>query len=178
MILKLSDDAKKTFLAVGINFFIGAMLGVILFYGQLKHSAELRSFELVRKVSPADVFRLVRMNILWLLAIFIAKCIAPMRAAQPIMLIRGSVCGFTASYIIRSSSAAAVAAAVIPQCLTALPAMALYSALINEKRKNSVRAGKDPDSLKRRDVFVLLAFSVFSALAETAVFSALNIILF
>ena len=49
---------------------------------------------------------------------------------------------------------------------------------INEKRKNSVRAGKDPDSLKRRDVFVLLAFSVFSALAETAVFSALNIILF
>ncbi len=178
IILKLSDDAKKTFLAVGINFFIGTMLGVILFYGQLKHSADLRRFELTDSISPADAARLIWMNTLWLLAIFIAQCIAPIRAAQPVMLIRGCVCGFTASYIIRSSSAAAAAAAVIPQCLTVLPAMAVYSALTGEKRKNALLTGREPDALKRKDIFVLLAFSVISALAETAVFSAFSLILF
>lgn len=172
--MKLSDGARKTFMAVGINFFIGTMLGVILFYGQLKHSAELQEYELVKSLSPTDIARLARTNFLWIFAIFAAACIAPIRAAQPVMLIRGSVCGFTASYIIRTASAAAAAAAIIPQCLSALPAMALYSALIEDKRRNAVLAGKDPDSLKRRDILIAFVFSVISALAEAAVFTLLK----
>lgn len=177
--LKLSDSTKKTLVSVGINFFIGAMLGIILFYSQMKQDG-IKNYgvEMVHKAKPADFLRLLWMNMLWLISIFIARSIAPVRHAHPIVMIRGCVCAFTASFILNQCGIKEAAAAIIPQCLSIFPAMAAFSSVMVNKRIRAVTLHTDPDALKRHDLLIIALLSAAAAVLEILFFSLFILCLF
>ena len=167
----ISAERKRILNSVCINFFSGVIVGTILFYSQFKGANFFEAdFEIERRVSFEDVFRIAWMNMLWLVSVFLARCVAPMSYMHPIILIRGLINGFSASCIIHQCGAIEAAAVILPQVMTLVVMLAAYSVILIEKRKKAVLRLKEPNVLKKADIMLMMLFSLVSAGAEIVFF--------
>lgn len=164
---------KRVPLYILFNFMVGAVLGTILFYAQLKSQgidSNLIEISFNTKVNWIDIFSLFYLNALWFISIFIAYRILPSTFFHPIIMARGVICTFSVSYIINFSGVLHSAAAVIPQCLSILPALVFFSAVIIQRRKNALLTGREMFNITRLDILLTLVLAMGCAVVESLIF--------
>ena len=116
--MSMTEERKKVINSICISFLTGTILGIILFFAQLKSGAENVVFEIKKNISTGDFFRVAWMNMLWMISVFIARCILPVRYMHPIILLHGIKIGFSSTCMIKLSGAVNAAVVIIPQVLT------------------------------------------------------------
>ena len=170
---------KVLYITTGINFLFGIIIGIVLFYGQLQ--ADVSVFEDVKvydsSVSFADFLKVSGSNFLWLAGIFVCGNILPLIFVHPVIILRACCSSFSLMYILNFVGIKAAAVAVLPQCFSILPAMILFTALVEEKRKNGAGREEGSISFKRKDFVITLLSALLSAGAETSLFAVLALCL-
>lgn len=176
----MNSERKMLYISVGINFVVGVILGAVLFYGQLRSNPGVFETEYIysKDVMIADFFRVAWLNILWLFSIFIAHNMISVAAMHPIVAIRGCAGSFSMLYILHFLGIKEAAASVLPQCLSILPLIAVFSVETVMKRRELVQSGFEPFSMRRSDVAGIFVFSLLAAGAEVLFFRFFCVCLF
>ena len=118
------------------------------------------------------------MNLMWCFSVFIAHTILSLAAIHIIVGLRGAVSSFSVLYLLKVSDIKAVVASVLPQCLSVLPILMMFSTMCVEKRRNRLKDGKEPFIINRREVYVIFLISAVAAVTEAAFFVVLCRVLF
>ena len=176
----MNDESRVLYISAAVNFVVGIVIGIILFYGQLKSAGNEISpiYEYDKNVSFADFFRLLWINILWMLSVFFARCILPVGVFHPIVTIRGLISSFSFLYIFSAFGIREASTSVIPQCFSALPLIYFFSVKTVTKYRYNVQNGFEPCSLKRYEIAEVFMWSVLSAATEVLFFRFFGNILF
>ena len=161
----MNNERRILYISVAANFIIGIIIGIILFYGQMRiEPAVLEGgYTYDKSATLADFFRLSWLNTIWLLSIFLAHCILPLRMVHPIIAVRGCVSSFSILYILTLLGIKEAVAAVIPQCLSVLPMLAIFSVETTVKYRENIKNGYSPCSFKRYEIVSIFMFSGFFA---------------
>lgn len=168
----MNSERKALYISVAINFIIGIVLGIILFYGQLKSTGEEIDalYEYDKTSSLSDFIRLSWLNILWMLSIFFARCILPLGFFHPIVAIRGCISSFSILYILTLFGIREAAASILPQCFSFLPLLLFFSVETVIRYRDNLQNGYEPCSLKRQEIASIFVFGMLSAAIEVLVF--------
>lgn len=175
----MNNERKILYLSVVINFVIGIILGIVLFFGQLRSGENIGQnvYEYNTTVSITDLFRMVWTCVLWLLSVIISYGILRTKHIHPVIVLRGCINAFAVLYVLYLFGLKAAAAAFLPQCFTVLPMLLMFSAetvYIQKKREN-------PGCgivFKKSDIAVIIAMSVLSSGVEILIFKAFCTYLF
>ena len=172
--MKNSKPRNKIFLCTFINFIIGAIIGTILFYSQLKLKSDTKTVPVFTdKITMLDALRLFYANLLWLISIFISYRLVPLVFFQPIMISRGAVSTFSVLYVMNSYGVLWAAMVIIPQCFSILPIMSFFFYQLAEKCKNSVLSGSE-FYIKRKDILFTIMLSIVATIVESVMFLAFS----
>lgn len=176
----MSTERKKLCIAVLCNFLIGIIIGVILYYGQLRSTNQMMINEYTydKTVETIDFFKVAWLNMLWSFAIFITHNILPSSYIYPIILIRGCASSFCVMYMLEFIGIKEVVASVLPQCFSILPYLMLFSIALVQKRRNANIYQGQTLSLRRSEIIMIFLFSIFMAGIETLLFRFFCICLF
>lgn len=176
----MNNERKILYISVAINFIVGIIIGIILFYGQMRTNSALleNGYSYDKSATLTDFFRLSWLNILWLLSIFIAHSILPIRVIHPIIAVRGCVSAFSILYILTGFGIREAAASVIPQCFSVLPLLAAFSVETVVKHRENIKNGYEPCSIKRHEAAAIFIFSMLAGGAEVLIFQFLCTYLF
>ena len=171
----MSSQHKKLYLYAGINFLIGTVIGIVLFYGQMRSNPSVftAGYSYDKTVEIIDFFRAWWLNTMWLFAIFISNSVMRLAPFHIIVAVRGCASSYGIMYLLNCIGIKEAVASVLPQCLTVLPLLMWFSVLNTEKRAVAESEGRDGISLKRIDAVKMFAFSLISALAEMIIFTFL-----
>ena len=170
--MKLFAAKRRVYIYIAVNFMLGAMLGIVLFYAQQKNEGNImdnQSVLLKKNIGAIDFLQLAWLNLLWLTAIPVSRLIAPHKGAHPIMLARGAICTFSVCCLLKYTAVLKAAAAVIPQCFSIFPAMAAVSGLCTQKNENGK---KTSEAITRRELILMAVLSLMSAGVETLLYTA------
>ncbi len=169
----MNEKRKVLYISAAINFVTGVVLGIILFYGQLKSIGEevKAVYEYDKTVSLSDFFRLSWLNVLWMLSVFFARSIMPSGFFHPIACVRGIVSSFSMIYILSLFGIKEAVASLLPQCVSILPLLMYFSVETAVKYRENVQNGYEPCSLKRQEIATMLILSMLSGAAEVLLFS-------
>lgn len=176
----MSNERKILYIWVGISFAVGVILGILLFYGQMRSNSAVFESEYIynTNVKLGDFFRVSYLNMLWVFSIFIAHNILPVSVVHPIIAVRGCAGAFSTMYILTFAGVREAVVSVIPQCLSILPVLALFCVEIVMRRRENIKRGAEPFSLRRRDIVAIFAVCVFAGALETLFFRLLSFCLF
>lgn len=176
----MNNERKILYISVAVNFIVGIIIGIILFYGQMRTSPSFleNSYSYDKTVTLTDFFRLSWLNLIWMFSIFIAHSILSIRAVHPIIAVRGCVSSFSVLYILSMFGIREAAAAVIPQCLSVLPLLMAFSVSTVIKQRENLKNGCEPCSIKRYEAAFIFLFAMLAAAAEVLFFRTFCIYLF
>ena len=176
----MNNDRKKLYISAGINFIVGIILGIILFYGQLKSDPTLteKIYTYDKSVTLADFIRLSWLNLRWIFSVFISHSILPLRVIHPVLTIRGCVNSFSILYILSVFGIKEAFATALGQCLSILPLLGMFSVEAVIRHRENVRNGLEAFSVKRRELTAIFVFSLLSAGVEVILFRLLCTYLF
>lgn len=173
--MKNNIKRKKIYISVCLNFFIGAILGIILFHSQLKNQlTSEETYILNKNVTFLSFLRLLWIDLLWFFALFISKCITPAVIIHPIMAVRGCICSFSVSVVMKSCGILEAFSVITPQCASLFPIMTVFSAMIIEKRARARALGFDPNTLKKTDALSIFLLAALAAASELTIFKILT----
>lgn len=172
-------DRKKLIITL-INYALGAVIGIVLFYAQMRGTGLgiSEDAQFAPSLSIASFLKTAWTNMLWIFSVFLFHSITPCVSAQPVMAVRGIVDTFCVMYLLNSFGIKVTLASALPQCFSILPVLTLFTLNILKRRKNAVLMGREPCIIKRRDVALFFAISLFAACAEAVFFKLLCTILF
>lgn len=175
----MTEERKKLCLFTGINFFIGVIIGTVLFYAHLRNNPQSLTAELSYEHSLhiIDVLRVGWLNIMWMLSVFIAHTVLPAAYVHIVVGIRGAVSAFSVLYLIETFGIKEAVVSALPQCVSVLPMLMCFSVMCVEKRKLLIEEGKEPFRISRGEAAGIFLISAVSAVAESLVFSFLSYIL-
>ena len=172
--MKNPKPINKIFLCTFISFIIGATIGTILFYSQLKLVSETKTVPVfTERITMTDALRLFYTNLLWLISIFISYRLVPFIFFQPIMISRGAVSTFSVLYVMNSYGVLWAARVIIPQCFSILPIMAFFFYKLTEKYKKCVFSGNE-FYIKRKDILFTIMLSILATIVESGLFLAFS----
>ena len=168
----MNDERRILYICTAVNFVVGVIVGILLFYGQLKSNSDVfgEAYSYDTAVQLTDFFRVSWLNILWLFSIFIAHNMLPVSAIHPIIFVRGCASSFSMMYILNFVGVREAVASVLPQCVSVLPLLAMFSVNVVVKRRENLHNGEEPFSMKRSDAVKLFAYSAAAGAIETLVF--------
>ncbi len=171
----LKNERKRLYIYACINYTIGILIGIILFYGQIKNNPAIFSQGYVydRTVGIVDLVRAWWMNIMWLMASFIVHSLLPVAPFHIVIAIRGTASAFSVMYILSFLGIKEAVVSVIPQCLSILPILMRFSVSTVEKRREMQQMGYDGLSLKRGDSISIFLWALIGAVAEVILFGVL-----
>ncbi len=168
--MKNLEAKNKIYLCTFINFIIGATIGTILFYSQLKLEAETQVVPVfTEKITLLDAIRLFYTNLLWLISTFISYRLVPIVFFQPIMISRGAVSTFSVLYVMNAYGVLWAARVIIPQCFSILPIMSFFFFQLVEKYKNCMLS-ENEFSVKRKDILFAIMLSIAATIVESGLF--------
>ena len=167
-VLWMNEERRKIYISALINFLVGIVLGIILFYGQQKvDRGDLTAiYEYDKTVSTTDFFRLSWLNLLWLITIFFARILMPIWFFHPVFFVRGTISSFSMLYIVTLFGKVEAVASLIPQCFSILPLLLYFSVETVLKFKNSCELS----TLKRGEIAKLFVFSMIAGATEVLLF--------
>lgn len=172
--MKHPEAKNKVYLCTFISFIIGATIGTVLFYSQLKLQKESTTVPVfTEKVTLEDALRLFYINLLWLISIFIAYRLVPFVFFQPIMISRGAVSTFSVLYVMNSYGVMWAARVILPQCFSILPIMAFFFYQLVEKYKKCMLSGNE-FYIKRKDILFTIGLSAVATVVESGLFLAFS----
>ena len=171
-ILTLDSERKVLYISVAVNFFIGTVMGIILFYGQIRTDAGAfeNGYIYDTAVTVTDFFRLSWINIIWIVSVFVSQGLIPVCVIHPVTAVKGCVCTFSTLYLLTLFGIKEATAAVLPQCFSALPLVLIFSAELALKRRRAVKNGNEIFSVKRRDAAAVLGLSMLAGTVEVLFF--------
>ena len=157
-VINLTQERKKLCLFTAINFILGIIMGIVLFYGQQRSNSKVfeGNFEYSTVLEIMDFFRLSWINLLWLFSIFIARNILPVSSMHPIMLLRGCMSSFSLMYIFTYIGVKEGIMSAMPQCFSILPLLMFFSVEITRKQRVSLETGGNAVTLKKGELFLML----------------------
>ena len=175
--MNLREERKKLCLFTSINFTVGIIMGIVLFYGQQRSSPAVfdGNFEFNTALELMDFFRLSWMNLLWLFSIFIARNILPVSSMHPIMLLRGCMSSFSLMYIFTYIGLKEGIMSAMPQCFSILPLLMFFSVEMARKQRISFETGSNAVTLKKGELFLMLFGAVLAGGIEMVLFRALSL---
>ncbi len=167
----MSNERKMLYMSVIINFVIGVVVGIILFFGQIRSGEALPEniYDYDTVISVADFFRVAWVNLIWMFTTLAAQGMLRVRFIHPIMIVRGCVTSFTVLYTLYLFGIKESAASVIPQCLTSIPLLMFFSAE-SVLSKNSRESGMSGIVIKKSEAALMTVLSIVSAGAEVIIF--------
>lgn len=176
----MNSERKMLYISAFVSFVAGIILGIILFYGQLRADSAVSENMYVydKTATLTDFFRISWNNILWLFSIFIAHSILPVGFFQPIISVRGCVSAFSVLYILNFFGIKEAVASAIPQCFCMLPMLIMFSVENVMRYRENVKRGREPFSLKRYETASFFVFSTLAGGAEVLMFRFLCTYLF
>lgn len=176
----MSNERKILYIWVGISFAVGVILGILLFYGQMRSNSAVFESEYTynTNVKIGDFFRVSYLNMLWIFSIFIAHNILPVSVVHPIIAVRGCAGAFSMMYILTFAGVREAIVSVLPQCISILPVIAIFCVEMVMRRRENIKRGAEPFSLRRRDIMAVFALAAFAGAVETIVFRLLCLCLF
>ena len=168
----MNDERRILYICMAANFVVGVIVGILLFYGQLKSNADVfdGAYSYSASVELADFFRVWWLNVLWLFSIFIAHNILPVSVIHPIIFLRGCASSFSMMYILRFVGVGEAVVSVIPQCVSVLPLLGMFSVNVIMKRRDNLQSGREPFSMRSSDAIKLFMFAAAAGVVETLVF--------
>lgn len=168
----MNSERKVLYISAAVNFAIGIVLGIILFYGQLKSSGDDIGviYEYDKTSSLSDFFRLTWLNILWMLSAFFARCILPLGFFHPVLAIRGCISSFSILYILSLFGIKEAAASLLPPCVSFLPLLLFFSVETVVKSRENIKNSYEASALKRYEIASIFVLGMLSAAAEVLVF--------
>ena len=177
--IRLSGERKKLCVSVGVNFFLGIVVGAMLFYAHIKSGQEMLSKDLYyeKNVNTLDVLRVGWLNAMWMFSVFMAHTVIPVGAFHIVIGVRGAVNSFSLLYLIYMFGVKKAIVSVLPQCVSVLPMLMWFSVLCVERRKMRSMDGKDMFCLVRKDTLLIFFCSALAAAMEVFVFTFLGKIL-
>lgn len=168
----MREKRKVLYISAIINFVTGVVLGIILFYGQLKSTkGEISAvYEYETAISLSDFFRLSWLNVLWMISVFFARCIMPSKFFHPVVCVRGMVSSFSMLYILSLFGIREAIGTTLPQCVSILPLLLYFSVETAEKYRDSMQSGYEPCSLKRHEIVAIFILSMLAGAIEVLFF--------
>lgn len=176
----MTNERKKLCTAVFINFLVGIMVGIILFYGQSNSGwdVQLDEYTYVTTVEIADFFRVSWLDMMWIFSAFIIHNILPLVYIYPIVVIRGCCHSFCAMYLFQFVGVKEGVASVISQCFSILPILMYMCIRFVEKRRRKNLSMGESLSLSRAETLSVFMVSLFAGALETLFFRLLCLCLF
>lgn len=168
----MNSERRMLYISVGVNFFIGVIWGILLFYGQMRNNAEVFDGGYIynAEASLVDFFRVTYLNSLWMFSIFIAHNILSVQFLYPIMMLRGCGSAFSLMYILCFVGIKEAVCSALPQCISVLPMLTVFSVKIVAKRRENIKNKLEPFSLSRADMAKIFLAAAGAAGAETLLF--------
>ncbi len=168
----MNNERKILYISVGINFIVGIIVGIILFYGQMRAEPSLseNAYAYDKAATLADFLRISWLNFVWMFSVFIAHSILPMRMVHPVIVVRGLVSSFSILYILNSFGIKEAIASVIPQCLSVLPLLGAFSVETVLKHRENMKNGVEAFSVKKYEIAAIFVFCLLSAGIEVLTF--------
>ncbi len=176
-VMNLSEERKKLCLFTAINFTLGIIMGIVLFYGQQKSNSAVfeGKFEFSTALGLMDFFRVSWINLLWLFSVFIAGNILPISSMHPIMLIRGCMSSFSLMYIFTYIGITEGIVSAVPQCFSVLPLLMFFSVEMARKQRMSFETDRKTVTLKKSEIFLMLFGATLAGGIEMVIFRLLCI---
>ena len=172
----MNREQKLIYISVGINFLVGIIIGMVLFYGQIR--TDISVFDEVNVtggvISFGEFLHVSWLDLLWLIFIFLFHNLLPMPFIHPVMMLRGCCTSFCVMYILTFMGIKEAMAAVIPQCFSILPIMILFSVKVVGKRKNIIENGGEPFTFNRREALLTILISLIAGGLEVVFFRILS----
>ena len=167
----MNNERKILYMSAGINFTIGIITGIILFFGQIRNgnifSENIYDFDKV--VSITDFIRMVWINLVWMFSVIIAHSMLKIKLIHPVLVARGCVNSFSLLYILNCFGIKEAATSIIPQCFTVLPMLIIFSAEAIWGR-NDEGVSKSAIAIKKHEILIIFILSLISAGAEILLF--------
>ncbi len=178
--MKINSLDRKKLVITLVNYALGAVIGIVLFYAQMRGTGFdfSEDLEFVPSLSVESFLKTAWTNMLWIFSVFLFHSITSCVSAQPVMVARGVVDTFCAMYLLSSFGIKVTLASALPQCFSILPVMTLFTLGILKRRKNAVLSGREPCTIKRRDAALFFVISILSASVEAVFFKLICAILF
>lgn len=168
-------EQKLIYISVGINFLVGIIVGMVLFYGQVR--TDISVFDEINVasgvISFGEFLHVSWLNLLWLIFIFLFHNLLPMPLIHPVMMLRGCCTSFCVMYLLTFMGIRQTAAAVLPQCFSILPIMMLFSVKVVGKRKAIIENGGEPFTFNRREALLTILIAMASGGLEVTFFRIL-----
>ena len=166
----MSNERKILYLSVAVNFTLGIILGIILFNGQVKTATSIgEMYDYDTTVSFTDFFRIAWMNLIWMFSIVAARSILRARLIHPVIALRGLVNSFSFSYMLNFFGIRESLCAFLPQCLSVLPLLIIFSVEV-VLRMNNRMSESNAMTVKKSEIFVILFLSLLSSGVELMLF--------
>lgn len=178
-VINLTQERKKLCLFTAINFIVGIIIGIVLFYGQQRSNPGIfeGSYEYDTALELMDFFRVSWLNLLWLFSIFIAHNILPIASMHPCLLLRGCMSSFSVMYILTYIGIKEAAASVTAQCFSVLPLLMFFSVEIAKKRREMSENSQEGISLRKSEIFLMFFAAALTGGVEMVLFNAICTIL-
>ena len=176
----LADERKKLYLYAGINFMLGIIMGVILFYGQIRNDPAVFATEYSydRTIEIIDFLRIWWLDMMWLLAIFMAHGLVKVQWLHIILLLRGCASSYGTMYLLHYIGIKETISSVLPQCLSVFPLMMWFSVYVIHKRRKEREYMSEGLVVTRIEMLRMLLFSMVASAVETLIFALLGHCLF
>lgn len=172
----MNREQKLIYISVGINFLVGIIIGMVLFYGQIR--TDISVFDEVNVtggvISFGEFLHVSWLDLLWLIFIFLFHNLLPMPFIHPVMMLRGCCTSFCVMYILTFMGIKEAMAAVIPQCFSILPIMILFSVKVVGKRKNIIENGGEPFTFSRSEALLTVLISLIAGGLEVIFYRILS----
>jgi len=166
----MSNERKILYMSVAVNFTLGVILGIILFNGQIKTTSSIGDmYDYDMTISFTDFFRIAWMNLLWMISILVARSILRARLIHPVITLRGLVNSFSFSYMLNFFGIKESLCAFLPQCLSVLPLLLIFSVETVLRMSSRLNEG-NAIIVKKSEIFLVLFLSMFSSGAELMFF--------
>lgn len=176
-VINLTQERKRLCLFTAINFMIGIIMGIVLFYGQQRSNSTVfdGNYEFSTALEIMDFFRLSWINLLWLFSIFIARNILPVSSMHPFMLLRGCMSSFSLMYIFTYIGIREGLMSAVPQCFSILPLLMFFSIEMARKQRVSFETNSKTVTLKKSEIFLMLFGAALAGGIEMVLFRVLCI---
>ncbi|MBQ8808218.1 MAG: hypothetical protein IJZ81_02800 [Clostridia bacterium] len=176
----VNSERKILYMSAAVNFIVGTVIGMILFYGQMNSNPQIFSEGYIydKGTGVIDFLRITWLNLMWIFSVFIARNILPLPIMHPVVAIRGCAGAFSAMYIFNCIGIKEAVASVLPQCFSVLPFIIIYSVETAINRKNLPFGETGSFTVKRSQAGAIFLFSFITAGLEVLFFRFFCVCLF
>ena len=159
-----------------MNFLIGTVMGIVLFYAHIRANPQSLETNYIyeKNLQTADLFRAWWINIMWMLSVLLAHTVLCAKPIHVIVGLRGAINSFSVLFLLESFGVKEAAATVVPQCISVLPMLMIFSAFCVEKRQSDIKDGIETLNLSRKEIATIFFVSFFAALVEATFFRLLT----